>query len=78
MNLLFSFMASILQSLRPHSWDQIFKSAVLTPFRILKMEDAFQTGLSPAQHLFAKIRATLLKPLGSFFETIQAKDLNLY
>lgn len=70
-------MASILQSLKSHSWDQIFESAVLTPFRNLKIEDAFQTGLSPAQHLFAKTRAKLLEHLGPIFERIQAKDLNL-
>lgn len=71
-------MASILQSLKSHSWDQIFESAVLAPFRSLKMEDAFQTGLSPAQHLFAKTRGKLLKSLCPFFERIQAKNLNLY
>lgn len=38
------------------------------------MERAFQTGLSPAQHLFAKITAKLSKTLGPFFERIQAKD----
>lgn len=76
-NLLFRRMASILQSLKSHQiwdWDQILQSAILTPFRSLKMERAFQTGLSPAQHLFAKTTAKLLKTLGPFFERIQAKD----
>lgn len=45
MDLFFSFMASILQILKSHSWYQIFKAIVLPPFRSLKMENAFQTGL---------------------------------
>lgn len=57
--------------------EQIFKTTVLPPFRSLRMENAFQTGLLSVQHLFAKTRAKLLKPLGPFYEAIQAKDLKL-